>query len=137
MPKTRCTIGLNLFSQRQYTPFAAWQRALRNLKCPPRVELQKYIRETLQGVTLAIRVQPRSSRDEIIVDPTSDQLKVRITAPPVDSAANKAMLKFIAKSLGIPPRTASLIRGEKSRNKTVLVTGPQAKTVAGKLRTQK
>ena len=101
------------------------------------MELPKYIRETLQGVTLAIRVQPRSSRDEIIVDPTSDQLKVRITAPPVDSAANKAMLKFIAKSLGIPPRTASLIRGEKSRNKTVLVTGTQAKTVEGKLRTQK
>lgn len=101
------------------------------------MELPKYIRETLQGVTLAIRVQPRSSRDEIIVDPTSDQLKVRITAPPVDSAANKAMLKFIAKSLGIPPRTASLIRGEKSRNKTVLVTGTQAQTVAGKLHTQK
>ena len=101
------------------------------------MELPKYIRETLQGVTLAIRVQLRSSRDEIIVDPTSDQLKVRITAPPVDSAANKAMLKFIAKSLGIPPRTASLIRGEKSRNKTVLVTGTQAKTMAGKLSTQK
>ena len=101
------------------------------------VELPRYIQETPQGVTLAIRVQPRSSRNEMIADPTSEQLKVRITAPPVDSAANKALLKFIAKSLGIPPRTASLIRGEKSRNKNVLITGTDAQAVAGKLRTQK
>ncbi len=101
------------------------------------VELPRYIRETPQGVTLAIRVQPRSSRNEIIADPASAKLKVRITAPPVDSAANKALLKFIAESLGIPPRTASLIRGEKSRNKTLLITGTDAHTVAEKLRAQK
>jgi len=101
------------------------------------VDLLRYIQETQQGVTLAIRGQPRSSRDEIIADPTSDQLKVRITAPPVNSVANKAMLNFIAKSMRLPPRTTSLIRGEKSRNKTVLVTGTHAQTVAGKLHTQK
>ena len=114
-----------------------WQRALRDLKWPPRVELPKYIRETPQGVTLAIRVQPRSSRDEFIADPNADQLKVRITAPPVDSAANNALPKFIAKSLGIPPSATSLIRGEKSRNKTLLITGTDAQAVAEKLRAQK
>ncbi len=87
-------------------------------------------------MTLAIRVQPRSSRDEFIADPNADQLKVRITAPPVDSAANNALPKFIAKSLGVPP-SASLIRGEKSRNKTLLITGTDAQAVAEKLRAQK
>ena len=67
----------------------------------------------------------------------SDQLKVRITAPPVDSAANNALPKFIAKSLGVPPSAASLIRGEKSRNKTLLITGTDAQAVAEKLRAQK
>ena len=101
------------------------------------MELPKYIRETPQGVTLAIRVQPRSSRDELIADPNADHLKVRITAPPVDSAANNALPKLIAKSLGVPPSAVSLIRGEKSRNKTLLITGTDAQAVAEKLRAQK
>lgn len=101
------------------------------------MELPKYIRETPQGVTLAIRVQPRSSRDEFIAAPNADQLKVRITAPPVDSAANNTLPKFIAKSLGVPPNAAALIRGQKSRNKTLLITGTDAHTVAEKLRAQK
>ena len=101
------------------------------------MELPKYIRETPQGVTLAIRAQPRSSRDEFIADPNADQLKVRITATPVDSAANIALRKFIAKSLGVSPSAASLIRGQKSRNKTLLITGTDAQAVAEKLRAQK
>ncbi len=93
--------------------------------------LPKYIRETDHGVTLAIRVQPRASRDEIIAD--ADQLKVRITAPPVDSAANKALLKFIAKSLGLPPRTVTIIRGDKNRSKTLLITGTETSSILAKL----
>jgi hypothetical protein len=95
--------------------------------------LPKYIRETDHGVILAIRVQPRASRDEIIADPGSEQLKVRITAPPVDSAANKALLKFIAKSLGLPPCNVTLIRGDKNRSKTLLITGTKAASIQAKL----
>ncbi len=94
-----------------------------------RVELPTYIREHPQGVTLSIRVQPRASRDEIIADPTVQQLKVRITAPPVDSAANKALLRYIAKSLGVPPRTVSLISGDKNRSKVLLITDADAAAV--------
>ena len=86
---------------------------------------------------MAIRVQPRSSRDEIITDPNADHLKVRITAPPVDSAANNALPKFIAKSLRVPPSAVSLIRGKKNRNKTLLITGTDAQAVAEKLCAQK
>ena len=101
------------------------------------VELPKYIRATPQGVTLAIRVQPRSSRNEIIAHPASEQLKVRITAPPVDSAAYNALPKFIAKSLGAPPIAGALIRGVYSRIKTLLITGTDAQAVTKKLRAQK
>ena len=55
-----------------------------------RMALPKYVQETDQGVILAIRVQPRASRNEIIADLGDEQLKVRIAVPPVDSAANKA-----------------------------------------------
>jgi uncharacterized protein (TIGR00251 family) len=95
--------------------------------------LPNYIRETDQGVTLAIRVQPRASRDEIIADRGGEQLKVRITAAPVDSAANKVLLKFIAKSLGVPPRTVSLIRGDKNRSKVLLIAYTNATSVLANL----
>jgi len=95
--------------------------------------LPNYIRETDQGVTLAIRVQPRASRDKIITDRGGEQLKVRITAAPVDSAANKVLLKFIAKSLGVPPRTVSLIRGDKNRSKVLLIADTNAASVLANL----
>lgn len=106
---------------------------IHDLKWPPRVPLPIYIRETTQGVTLHIRLQPRASRDEIVSDADAEQLKVRITAPPVDSAANKALLKFIAKSLGLAPRAVSLIRGDKNRSKVLLITGTDAASVLAKL----
>ena len=95
--------------------------------------LPNYIRESDQGVTLAIRVQPRASRDEIIAARGGEQLKVRITAAPVDSAANKVLLKFIAKSLGVPPRTVSLIRGDKNRSKVLLIADTNAASVLANL----
>ena len=97
------------------------------------MKLPKYIRETEQGVTLDIRVQPRASRDEIVANPEGDQLKVRVTAPPVDSAANKALLKFIAKSLDVPPRTVSLVRGDKNRSKVLLIADTNAGSVLASL----
>ena len=72
-------------------------------------------------MTPDIRVYCHASLDEI--DATSEvaQLKVRVTASPVDSAANKALLKFIAKSLDVPPRTVTLVRGDKNRSKALLI----------------
>ena len=84
-------------------------------------------------MTLDIRVQPRASRDEIVANPEGDQLKVRVTAPPVDSAANKALLKFIAKSLDVPPRTVSLVRGDKNRSKVLLIADTNSASVLASL----
>ena len=78
------------------------------------MKLPKYIRETDQCVTLDIPLQPCASRDEIDIKHEAYHLKVCVAAPPVDSAANKALLKFIAKSLDVPLRSLTLVRGEKT-----------------------
>ena len=97
------------------------------------MKLPKYIREIDQGVTLDIRVQPRASRDEIDVKHEGDHLKVRVTAPPVDSAANKAPLKFIAKSMDVPPRTVTLVRGDKNRSKALLIADTNAESLLSRI----
>ena len=93
------------------------------------MKLPKHIREIDQGVTLDIRVYCRASRDEIDATPEAAQLKVRVTASPVDSAANKALLKFIAKSLDVPPRTVTLVRGDKNRSKALLISDTNGASV--------
>ncbi len=69
---------------------------------------------------LALRIQPRASRDRVC-GLHGDRLKVQITAPPVDGAANAAVLAFIAQWLSVPRRSVTLVRGESSREKTVAI----------------
>ena len=97
------------------------------------MKLSKYIREIDQGVTLDSSVYCRASRDEIDATPETVQLKVRVTAPPVDSAANKAPLKFIAKSLDVSPRTVTLVRSDKNRSKALLITDTNAASVLSRI----
>ncbi|MBT5927685.1 MAG: YggU family protein [Verrucomicrobia bacterium] len=80
------------------------------------------IRETPSGIILKVRIQPRASTDEI-VGRHGDSLKIRITAPPVDSAANESLVKFLSKKLDIPKFQIQLIKGQTSRNKNLLLSG--------------
>jgi uncharacterized protein (TIGR00251 family) len=73
-------------------------------------------------VTLALHVQPRSSRDEIS-GTHGDRLKVRITAPPVDGAANDHLCRYLAQLFGVSPGRVRLIKGAAGRNKLVTVGG--------------
>ena len=73
-------------------------------------------------ILLRVRVQPKSSRNAICVE-TDGRIRVALTAPPVDGAANMALLAFIAKALGISKGLISLIAGEKSREKTLQIRG--------------
>ncbi len=75
-----------------------------------------------EGTRLRIKVQPRASRNEIGA-PTGDLLKVRVTAPPVDQAANEAVLELLAERLGVRRGAVQLLRGQSSRQKVVLVAG--------------
>src|SRR6185295_13441884 len=84
--------------------------------------LPGFIRELPDGVSLAIKVQPRASKNGIGAV-TGDELKIRVTAPPVDSAANEALLHLLAELLQCPRGAVQLIRGQTSRHKTVMVRG--------------
>lgn len=74
------------------------------------------------GVIFAVRVTPRASRDAIEGE-YQGALKVRLTAPPLDSRANDALRKFLAASLKVPVSAVKIIAGEKSRTKRVLIVG--------------
>jgi uncharacterized protein (TIGR00251 family) len=71
---------------------------------------------------LALRVQPRSRRNEIAGE-GAGALVVRVTSPPVDGKANEAVRRLIAKRLGVPAGRVSIVRGESSRDKLVEVEG--------------
>jgi uncharacterized protein (TIGR00251 family) len=81
------------------------------------------------GVRLRVKVQPRASRSEV-VGVVGDELKIRIAAPPVDSAANDALVEFLAEQLDRPRREVLLVRGHKSSHKVLVLVGiPVAEAV--------
>jgi uncharacterized protein (TIGR00251 family) len=78
--------------------------------------------------TLEVRVQPRASRNAVRLE-ADGRIRVALTAPPVEGAANQALTDFIAKSLSLPRGAVTLVRGEKSREKTLRVSGATAEQV--------
>jgi uncharacterized protein len=81
-----------------------------------------FLKETAGGTLLSVKLQPRASKNEI-GEPLGDELKIKVTAPPVDSAANEALVKFLAAQLGCAKNRVELLRGQTSRHKTVLLHG--------------
>ena len=77
---------------------------------------------TDRGVRLTVRVQTRASTTEII-GLHGDALKIRLSAPPVDGAANAAPILFLAERLGVPRAAVHLLHGASSRRKILLVEG--------------
>ena len=73
-----------------------------------------------KGVVLNIHVQPRSAQN-MICGIHGDTLKLKLTSPPVDGAANKQCLAFLSKVLNIPRSRMEIIAGQKSRQKRVLI----------------
>jgi uncharacterized protein (TIGR00251 family) len=79
-------------------------------------------------VRFAVRVQPRASRNEI-AGVHGVALKVRLHAPPVDGAANEALIEFLSERLGVSRRSVAIIAGHSSRSKMVEVEGISAASV--------
>jgi uncharacterized protein (TIGR00251 family) len=80
------------------------------------------ITATATGTLLRLRVQPRASIERL--DGLRDgHVRLRLTAPPVDGAANTACLAFLAKTLGVNRAQLRLQAGSKSRDKLVHITG--------------
>ena len=84
------------------------------------------------GVVISLHVQPRASKNEIIGE-FEGALKIRLTSPPVEGAANKLCCEFIAKACGVPKRDVTIVSGEKSRHKRVMVAGLGAEQVRAAL----
>jgi len=80
------------------------------------------ISEIPGGIRLEIKVQPRSSKNQI-AGKQEGALKIKLTAPPVEGEANQALINFLSAFLKIPKRNINLIKGETSRHKLVEIQG--------------
>jgi len=90
-----------------------------------------FLKETAGGILLSVKLQPRASKNEI-GEPLGDELKIKVTAPPVDAAANQALIELLAEALGCSRGKVELIRGHTSRHKTVRLHGFSLEGVRGK-----
>ena len=91
-----------------------------------------FAENTPDGCLLRVKAQPRASKNEIS-GIMGDALKIRITAPPVDSAANIALRDFLARELGVPKSSVQQRQGATSRNKIFLIEGIQIDELADRL----
>ena len=90
------------------------------------------LRDADGGFTLRVRVQPRASREGLSGE-RDGALVVRLTAPPVEGAANEALSRFLGKALGVAPSAVRVVSGATGRNKVVSVSGLGAAAVRERL----
>ena len=82
------------------------------------------VEQTPAGIRLRIFLQPKASKDAI-VGLHDDELKISITAPPIDGAANAHLLKYLAKAFKVPKSAIQLEKGELNRHKQVFIPEPK------------
>jgi hypothetical protein len=82
--------------------------------------LTLYLKESPEGIIFKIRVQPRSSKNSV-AGLFDDALRIKITAPPVEGAANGMCIKFLSKCLLVPAGRLEIVSGLSGRTKYVLV----------------
>jgi uncharacterized protein len=83
------------------------------------------IKESADGVEFSVRVIPRARKTECS-GRRGESLVVRLAAPPVEGAANDALIGFFARALGVPRRAVRIISGERNREKRVAIAGVTA-----------
>jgi hypothetical protein len=91
-----------------------------------------FLRVQADGVLLSVKLQPRASANEI-GDALGNELRIKVTAPPVDAAANEALVKLLAQHLDCPRNRVELVRGHTSRHKTIKLYGLAPEDVVKKL----
>jgi uncharacterized protein (TIGR00251 family) len=96
------------------------------------MSIPAFVRAQPDGVLLAIKLLPRASVNEI-GEVVGHELKIRVTAPPVDSAANEALVRLIAETLACGRNCVELVRGQTSRHKLVKIFGISEQVIADKL----
>lgn len=91
------------------------------------------IRKCKEGIRFSAAVQPRASRNEIS-GLHNNALKIRLTSPPVEGAANRLCVKFLAEFLDVSPSRVSIVGGLSGRNKTIQIEGMDEESFLKKLR---
>ena len=76
------------------------------------------IKRTNQGLIVGLRISPNSKKNEIIKD--GNLIKIKITAQPIDGKANKTLVEFLSKKFKIPKTSIKIVKGETSKEKSVL-----------------
>ena len=76
------------------------------------------IRETENGLIIRLKIVPNSSKNEIILE--DEFIKVKVTAQPIENKANKALIEFLSKQFKIPKTKIQILKGETSKEKTIL-----------------
>ena len=98
------------------------------------MSLPDFLRSQPDGTLLSVKLQPRASTDEIVPHGgTGAELRIRVTAPPVDAAANDALIRLLAKRLDCARSRVELLRGHKSSHKIVKLHGFTPEAVLGRL----
>jgi hypothetical protein len=72
--------------------------------------------------TLSVRIQPRASKNELLYQ-ADGTLKIRLTAPPVDGAANEALIRFLSDRFSTPKSQIEIVSGHTGRDKIVRIHG--------------
>ena len=90
------------------------------------------IKKCKEGIQFAATIQPRSSKNSI-AGLHNDTLKIRLTSPPVEGAANRLCVKYLAGFLDISPSRVSIVQGLTGRNKTIRIEGMDEKTFLNKI----
>ncbi|MDE3066154.1 MAG: DUF167 domain-containing protein [Verrucomicrobiota bacterium] len=93
-----------------------------------------FLRAQPGGALLSVRLQPRASRNEI-AGAVGGELKIKVTAPPVDAAANQALLELLAEKLDCPRGRIELVRGHRSRHKILKLHGLDVEDALERLQT--
>jgi uncharacterized protein (TIGR00251 family) len=96
------------------------------------VALPNYLRAQPDGTLLSVKLQPRASASEI-GEPLGEELRIKVTAPPVDAAANQALVELLADTLDCSRSRIELIRGHTSRHKTLKLHGFKPEEVLAKV----
>jgi uncharacterized protein (TIGR00251 family) len=94
------------------------------------------VKQSGDGVSFEVRVTPRASKSGLR-GVSEGALKVSLTAPPVDGAANTALCEYLAELLDVPRRAVEITHGLQGRRKTVRVFGLDAATLSARLLTTK
>jgi len=88
-----------------------------------------FLTDTPAGAVLNLRIIPRANKNAIQGE-HGDALKIRLCAPPVEGAANAALIEFLSETFSIPRARIQLLSGQTSRNKRVLLSGFSASAIS-------